>query len=181
MSAPPAILTSVLINQLSPDGQGIDAGAIDRVAYARINRGDDRAARADRDGRLDDVLVPVTRAGGNVAGQCETLKRREGDVVRAAHARLQHPAAPDGRVTLAADALHTASFRVTADAPELDVNNPARAHLNSMPRILARMNGLVQADGSSDLSLQQRMIEYVVMSERLFDHHQIELVQRAKK
>ena len=50
--------------------------------------------------RLDDVLSPVAAGCGDVAGKREVGKRRQGDIVRATDAGLQHSAAPDRDATL---------------------------------------------------------------------------------
>ena len=48
---------------LFPDGQRIYARAVDLKADTRRSRSDDGSARCHGDGWLDDVLLPVARAG----------------------------------------------------------------------------------------------------------------------
>ena len=49
------------------------------------------------------------------------------------------------------------------------------------PDFSSRANGLVETDRRFDLALQSRVIENVVVRERLFEHHQIEFVQTPKQ
>src|SRR5713226_711991 len=75
-------------------GELLDAVEAWLVADARPGGHADGAAGRDLHLRLDDVGLPVAPAGGDVARQGEAGECRKRDIVRAADARLQHPAAP---------------------------------------------------------------------------------------
>ena len=67
-----------------------------------------------------------------------------------------------------------------ADAPGLDVDHPARGHLQRLPRVSRREDALIQADGRAEFGLQQAVIPQIVLIERLFDQQQAQIVQRAQ-
>src|SRR5882724_4044205 len=76
----------------------------------------DGALRRDLNRGLDDVLIPITRAGGDVARKRESRQRGHGDVVRAADAGLEHPPAPHRNIAHLTDIVHALGFRMTANA-----------------------------------------------------------------
>src|SRR5690606_42166501 len=71
------------------------AGEVDVHAQPRAVDGHlDEAVRRHRPFGVDDVSCPVAAARREVAGQAEVGEGSERDVVGAADAALQHPAAP---------------------------------------------------------------------------------------
>ena len=70
---------------------------------------------------------------------------------------------------------------MAAHPPEFDVDNTAGSEFDCVFRILGRPHRLVQADRSFDLFLQFCVIEHVRISQRLFDHHQIEFIEGLKE
>src|SRR2546430_7616000 len=64
----------------------------------------------------------------------------------AAEAGSQHPAAPHWNSMLLAKIVNAPRHRVPADAAELDVDDLAGAQLDGGPRLLFRVDALVQAD-----------------------------------
>src|SRR6476660_988732 len=103
-----------------------DAIAARLEADARPGRHANRALRGDGHFRLDDVLIPIAFAGGNIAGQREIGKRRESDIVCSSDSRLQHSSAPHRHAVLLAQIVNTPCNGIPANSPELDVNNLAR-------------------------------------------------------
>src|SRR5213595_2067998 len=94
-------------------------------------------------------------------------------VVRAADPHLEHSAAPDWYVARYADIVHAFRGRQPADAAGLDVDDLSRADLDRLARVLSGVDRLVEADRSGDLALQRRMIDEVVVRERLLDHRRL--------
>ena len=91
--------------------------------------------------------------------------------MRAADPHLEHAATPHRDPCLAADVVDAARRRQTADTSGLDVDDPRRAELDRLARVVAGVDRLVETDRRVDLTLQRRVIDDVVVSERLFDHH----------
>ncbi len=100
--------------------------------------------------------------------------------MRAADTGFQHPAAPDRHIPLPAVCLDPARLAVTRDSPELDVDDPAGFKFECLPRVLDAENRFVETDRRADPGLQLRMIDDVVISQRLLDQHEIEFVQPAQ-
>ncbi len=73
-----------------------------------------------------------------------------------------------------------ARFERAADAALLDVDDPTGAELEGGGRIGRRPDRLVQAQIRPDLCLELRMLDQILVMERLFDHQQIEGVERAE-
>src|SRR5712664_4446059 len=71
-------------------GEPFDAVQPRRKADPRARRDADRALRRHRHFWLDDIFMPVTAAGGYVAGQNKIRQSRKRDVVRAPNPGLQH-------------------------------------------------------------------------------------------
>src|SRR5689334_5748008 len=70
---------------------------------------------------------------------------------------------------------------MTTDAPEFDVNDPARFERDRVTRIFRRTDRLVQTNRRLNLTLQHRVIEDVVVCQWLLQHHQIELIELLKE
>ena len=69
-------------------------------------------------------------------------------------------------------------FGHSPDATLLDVDDPARPELDRRGRVGRRTDRLVQADVGPDPCLELRVFDQVVVVQRLFDHQQVELVER---
>src|SRR5438477_2740594 len=87
----------------------------------------------------------------------------------AADAHLQHAAAPHRDPALKADVVDLLRLRETADASGLDVDDPCRADLDRLARVLGRVDRLVEAYRWTDLLLQRRVVDDVVLGQRLLD------------
>src|SRR3984957_6689907 len=113
---------------------------------ARALRHTDRALRSDFHPRVDDIFVPITAAGRDVAGKSEARQSGHGNVMRAPDSRLQHSAAPNGDGEFTAPFLHSARFGVAADAAELDVDDPAGIQLDGSESVSGVVDAFVEAD-----------------------------------
>src|SRR5215472_3934566 len=113
------------------NGEPIDSLAADLESEPGSLRDVDGATWGDFNLRLDDVLIPVAAAGGNVAGQRKSGKSGHRDVVGAADAGFQHATAPYGDPQGAAQIVNAPRFSVSADPAKLDVDNPACAQFDS--------------------------------------------------
>src|SRR6266849_2089499 len=162
-------------------GQAIDPRAINFKANSRFVRRQDRPARTYGHRRFDNVFFPITRARRDVARQRESLERSHRDVVRAANAGFQHAAAPYGNLLFAGDVFNFLRLSMPAHAPELYVNDAASAEGDRVSRILRRFHRLVQTNRSLNLLLQFRVVKDVVVPKRLFDHHQLEFIERLEQ
>ena len=121
----------------------------------------------------DDVFVPVTGAGADVARQRETGQRGHGDVVGTADAGFQHASAPHRDGVFAAEIVNAAGLQVAADASEFDVDDLAGAERDGGLGLLVGVDALVEADGRLQSFLDLHVAEQVVPAERLLDHHQV--------
>ena len=122
----------------------------------------------------------VAPAGGDVAGQREVRERRQVDVVRAADARLEHPAVPDRHAGRRADVVHADRLGVAADAARLDVDDAAGARARWPRARPASASGSTRR-GRSASRIRRCSAAWssdVVVVERLLDHHQVERVER---
>src|SRR5438270_13318675 len=80
---------------LLADRDAADVVMVQRIPKARIVADDDGAPRRGFDSGLNDVLLPIALAGGDVAGQHEVGEGGESDIMRAADAGFKHATAPD--------------------------------------------------------------------------------------
>ena len=76
--------------------------------------------------------------------------------------------------------MHRARFEHPPDAALLDVDDPTGAELEGGGRIGRRPDRLVQAQIRSDLCLELGVLEEVLMMQGLFDHQQLEIVERSE-
>src|SRR5579859_7272824 len=76
------------INDFLPHREVLDPVALHVESDARLLRRNDRPALGHGHRRIDDVLIPIPLARGDVAGQHEPGQRRQRDVVGAADAGL---------------------------------------------------------------------------------------------
>ena len=83
------------LDPLHPFGPALQEGDIDLETEAGRGRDGHRPVGGHLDRRHDDVPFEVAIAGRDVPGQGEAGQAREGQVVRAADAGLQHAAAPE--------------------------------------------------------------------------------------
>ncbi len=103
---------------------------------------------------MDDVFRPIAFAGGHIAREAEIGKGRERDIVRAADAGFEHPAAPDGNAMALAEVVDAPRHGVAADAAQFDIDDLAGAQLDGRACVLLRVNALVQADWGVQFFLQ---------------------------
>src|SRR5258708_37627322 len=73
-------------------GPAFDEVTADMIAESGRRRDLNRAARGDFDWRIDDVLFPITFAGGDIARECVARQGRDRDVVWPADAAFEHAA-----------------------------------------------------------------------------------------
>ena len=114
-------------------------------------------------------------------GKSKSFEGRHRDVVCAADAGFEHATAPNRNVVFTTDLLDSLRLRVSADASELEIDYASCAESDRVPRIVAGTNRFVEANRRRNLFLQFGMIEDVVVSQRLFDHHQVEVVHLFEK
>src|ERR1700723_977120 len=159
------------------DGELLDEVGADLVAApGRVGNGN-FAGRRNGDLGLDDVFTPVAPGCGDIAWQGEVFQRREGDVMGAADARLEHTAAPDWDAALLGRVVDGDGFGKSPHAAKLDVDDLAGLHLDGGQSVTAVVNGFVEADGGLQALLQQGVVEEVVVPEGLLDHEQVEGVE----
>src|SRR2546430_3303718 len=140
-------------------------------ADARLGRNAHRSVWLHSEGLADDLCREVARRRRDVTGQTEVRQRREMHVVRTADAHLEHPAAPHGHLMRGADVVNPLRRGKPADPPGLDVHGPGCADRDRLSRVLAGVDRLVEADGRRDLALERRVVDEIVVRERLLDHH----------
>src|ERR1035437_4233637 len=119
----PQLLRST--EDLLPHRDAFNEIEIDLVAETGSVAQRNGAVRRGFDGGRDDVPLPVTLAGGDVAGEHEVGQAGEGDVVGAPDAGLQHAAAPDRNAGCLGDIVHAFGLAESGDAAELDVDDAA--------------------------------------------------------
>src|ERR1044072_1436655 len=142
-----------LFNSFRPDRKFLNASLINLKPNSRPIRSFDGSLGADRHRRLDNIFMPVTRAGGNVAGQSKSGESGHGDVVRAANSRFEHAAAPDGNSLPSRNGFDAFRLTVTADSAQLQIYYAASAEANCMLSISSCLYRLVQTHSSRDLFL----------------------------
>src|SRR6202007_1039259 len=115
--------------------------------------GGDLDCAGGRDGYFgsDYVFVPVTLAGGYVAGEGEVGEGGHGDVLGAADAGFEHAAAPDGDGIFLAEIVDTFCLEEAADAAEFDVDDFAGAESDGGFGLLVGVDALVEADGRFEI------------------------------
>jgi hypothetical protein len=64
--------------------------------------------------------------------------------------------------------------------PSFDIDDAARADRYRLAGVLGGMNRLIQADWSTDVTLQFRMVNHVFVVKRLFEHHDVEGIHLPK-
>src|SRR5580704_12129308 len=164
-------------NAFLANGDGIQKIAIDAVAESRFIAYCDGPARRHFHRGLDNIASPVALAGRYIARQHEVGKRSQRDIVRAADAGFEHSSTPYGNSGGLSDVMHALGFSKSTDAAELDINDPASLHIDGLFGLVRAPDAFIQADGGFKLGLQLRVIDNLVVSERLLDHHQSEFVQ----
>src|SRR5580693_4114706 len=118
------------------------------IAESWAGRDLDRAMRGDFDKRVDDVLFPITFAGGHIAGQRVAGQGSDRDVVGAANPAFEHAATPGRNFAREAKGLNLARAGMPADATQLDVNDPRGTELDGGFRVAEVPNRLVEANRS---------------------------------
>jgi len=103
--------------------------------------------------RLDDVLIPVALAGGNVAWKSKCWECGHGDIMCPSNSGLQHPSAPDWDPVRAAYVVNTPGLCVSANSAEFDVNDTTGAPLDRGQSMTTMSDAFVQADRILNLSL----------------------------
>src|SRR5882724_4413031 len=126
---------------------------------------------------LDNVLMPITPAGGHIPGQNKIRQSRQRNVVRAPDPRLQHPATPHRDALGLAKIVNPLRHGVSAHSPHFDVDDLASAQCDSRLRLLRRMDALIQANRRLQSLLQLDMTVQIIPAQRLLDHHQVISVQ----
>jgi hypothetical protein len=96
--------------------------------------------------------------------------------VRAANARLQHPAAPYRHASLGGVSLNQSSLGVSAHPTEFDVDDATRPKLKRLSRIEESRDRFIETDCRLYLALKLRVIHKIARHQGLFDHQQIELI-----
>ena len=110
-------------------------------------------------------------------GSVKFLQRRQRHIVRPSDPRLQHPSAPHRNPGPLANVVQLLRLREPAHAPQLDIHDPARLHRDRLFGMMRRADAFIETDRRLQLCLQLRMIDDVVVLERLLDHHQMKIVE----
>src|SRR5579862_8682651 len=97
--------------------------------------------------------------------------------MRAPDARFEHAAAPDGNAMGLCQIMDAQSLAKPAYAPELDVDDPACLEPDRLFGVMNSAYTFIKTNRRIELRLQRRMIDDLVMRQRLLDHHQMEFVQ----
>src|SRR5262249_21222458 len=113
----------------------------------------------------------------DVARQNEVRERGQCDIVRASDAGFQHTATPDGNARGLSDIVNSLRFPETRDAAQLDIDDAARAQTNGLLGMVRGADAFIEADRGFQLRLKRGVVDDLVMRKRLFDHHQIEVVE----
>src|SRR5262249_31294708 len=124
-------------------------------------------------GWIDNIFAPVTLAGRHVARERKVFETRKRDIVGASYSRLQHSATPDRNPALAANVMNRSYFPMPANASQFDVDDFAGANPDRFPRILGRVDRLIETDRSFNLPLKLRVIDDVLIMQRLLEHHDV--------
>ena len=77
--------------------------------------------------------------------------------------------------------MHAARFCQSPEAADFDVDDPAALEVERFARVLGRVDALVEADRRLQLRLQSSVVNDVVVGQGLFDHHQVQIVERAQR
>src|SRR5712671_5672051 len=138
-------------------GKLVDAIHPRRKANTRPGWHPNGSLRRYRHFRLDDVLMPITPAGGHIPGQNKIRQSRQRNVVRAPDPRLQHPATPHRDALGLAKIVNPLRHRVSAHSPHFDVDDLASAQCDSRLGLLERMDALIQANRRLQFLLQHHV------------------------
>src|SRR5580765_2141751 len=131
--------------RLATNGESFDQIAFDGISDSGCSRSRDRTLGAYLDLRFNNVFVPISTAGGDVAGQRKSRKSGHRHVVSTADARFQHATAPYGYVIACAYIVNLAGFAMTTNTAQLDIDNSARLELDGRGAIAAVIDALIQA------------------------------------
>src|SRR5215469_764613 len=159
-------------------GKLLNAAPVDSESRANSGRNGDLTGVAYRHLGFDDVLGPVALGCRDVSRQREVWQRRKCDVVGPAYAGLKHAATPHRNAALLRRIVDGDRLTEAADPADLDVDDLARAHIDSRKRVAAIADGFVKADRCLDALLQHGVEVEVVVPEGLLNHQQAELVPR---
>src|SRR6185369_827133 len=99
------------------------------------------------------------------------------NIVCAADAAFEHPAAPYRHVVLLSKCLDRFCLRESADPTELDIDNTTGAQLMRMTRVRQTENRLIETKRRPQLSLQLAVVHEIAGRERLLDHQQVVIVE----
>src|SRR5262245_18144369 len=97
--------------------------------------------------------------------------------MRAPDSRLEHATTPDRNLVVARYLFDPLCLCMTANSAQFDVDYPARLERDCVRGIFCGTNRLIQTNGRLNLSLEYCMIEDVVVSKWLLQHHQVEAVE----
>src|SRR5262252_2634957 len=148
-----------------------------RDANPRRGRHRDGAVGSDLDRRLDQIRIEIALAGSDVARQREVRQRRQMEVGSTADPRLEHAAVPHRHVPRRAQIVQPHRLGEPADAPGLDVDDPAGTGGDRLASDADGLDRFVETDRCPQPPLQRRVIRHIVVVERLLDHHQIVRVE----
>src|SRR5579859_5176572 len=103
----------------------LDAVHLWCVADSRPARHANGSLRRHRHFRLDNVRMPVPRTRRHIARQNKIRQRGKRDVVRPSNPGLQHPPAPHGNAVRLAQIMDLLGHFISANSPQLDVDDLA--------------------------------------------------------
>src|SRR5579884_341994 len=165
-----------------PDAQPVERGSINLHADPGILRDANATLSVDDDGFDQDIALEILIGGRDVARKVEGGEATEVNVERLPEAGLEHSAAPSRCAPKCADASREHGLAIPAEPGGLDVDYPRCSDPQCLLGVAGRTDAFVQTDRGIDLLLQLGMIEDVVPTQRLFQHHEpkgIELTQVA--
>src|SRR5439155_250748 len=123
-----------------------------------------------------DALARTSKVAYNHYSLLAAIEDRLG-VARPPDAGLEHPAHPHRQAACCAQVVDPARLQIAADAPWLEVDDPARAQLDRVAGRLQGMDRLVEADRRANGLRQLCVGEHLLLGHGLLDEQQGEGIE----
>src|SRR3972149_3531592 len=159
-----------------PNREALEGFRDDLHPKARLAWDGNRRIGIEGEARLGDVLTVIPIRGRDIAGESEARQRGERQIRRPSNPRLQHPSAPHGYPAFSAEVVDRATFLRGPPPAGLDFDDPAGADLYGLPRVPAREDALVEADGRAQPCLEPAVVDQVVLRQGLLDQQKIKII-----
>src|SRR5262249_9507376 len=137
-------------------------------------------AVADLDQRRDDVIAKPARARLDVGGEVEIIERRQRRALRLSHPELRHRTHPRRNGALAAYLVHFQGAIESAPTLDLEISDAKAAQADCVLKLQRAVQTLIQADRRAQLLLHLHHLLQRGSGQRLLEHHQAEVVERAE-